>query len=121
MLARGGELDGARILGPRTLKLMTANHLPGGADLGDLLPHPISPTWIGQGTGFGLGFAVLLDAARAQTLGTPGEFYWGGAYSTAFFVSPAEDLIMIFLTQLGGSNYPIRRQLRVATYQAIVD
>ena len=121
MLARGGELDGERILGPRTLQFMTQNHLPGGADLAALIPHPISPTWIAAGTGFGLGFAVLLDAARAQVLGTPGEFYWGGAFSTAFFVSPAEDLVMIVLTQLGGSNYLIRRQLRVATYQAITD
>ena len=79
------------------------------------------PTAIARGTGVGLGFAVLLDPARAALLGTPGEFYWGGAYSTAFFVSPAEDLIMIFMTQLGGSDYLIRRQLRVATYQAIID
>jgi CubicO group peptidase (beta-lactamase class C family) len=121
MLARGGELDGERILGPRTLQFMTQNHLPGGADLEALITHPISPTWIASGTGFGLGFAVLLDAARAQVLGTPGEFYWGGAFSTAFFVSPAEDLIMIFLTQLGGSNYVIRRQLRATIYQAITD
>ncbi len=120
MLARGGELDGERILGPRTLRFMTSNHLPGGAELDSMIPHAVSPTWIAPGTGFGLGFAVLLDAARAQVLGTPGEFYWGGARSTAFFVSPAEDLIMIFLTQLGGSNYVIRRQLRTATYQALI-
>lgn len=121
MLARGGELDGERILGPRTLRFMASNHLPGGVELDSMIPHAVSPTWIAPGTGFGLGFAVLLDAARAQVLGTPGEFYWGGARSTAFFVSPAEDLIMIFLTQLGGSNYAIRRQLRVATYQALID
>jgi CubicO group peptidase (beta-lactamase class C family) len=121
MLARGGELDGERVIGPRTLALMASNHLPGGVDLETMIPHTISPTWIAGGTGFGLGFAVLLDAARAGVLGTPGEFYWGGAYSTAFFVSPAEQLIMIFMTQLGGSDYVIRRQLRVATYQAIED
>jgi CubicO group peptidase (beta-lactamase class C family) len=121
MLARGGELDGERILGSRTLQFMTQNHLPGGAELDALIPHAISPTNIALGTGFGLGFAVLINAARAQLLGTPGEFYWGGAYSTAFFVSPADDLIMIFLTQLGASNYVIRRQLRTTVYSAIID
>ncbi|RLT35687.1 MAG: class A beta-lactamase-related serine hydrolase [Chloroflexi bacterium] len=121
MLARGGELDGERILGTRTLALMASNHLPGGRDLDEMWFGGPGPTAIARGTGFGLGFAVLLDPARAALLGTPGEFYWGGAYSTAFFVSPAEDLIMIFMTQLGGSDYLIRRQLRVATYQAIID
>jgi len=75
-----------------------------------------------EGIGFGLGFAVLLDPARAQLLGTPGEFYWGGAASTAFFISPKEDLIMLFLTQLRpSSSYPIRRELRAAVYASIVD
>ena len=73
-----------------------------------------------EGQGFGLGFAVLLDPAVAQVIGTPGEYYWGGAASTAFFINPAEDLIMIFLTQLRpSSTYPIRRELRAAIYSAI--
>ena len=76
-----------------------------------------------DGIGFGLGFAVLLDPARAQIIGTPGEYYWGGAASTAFFINPNEDgLVMIFLTQLKpSSSYPIRRELRTAIYQAIID
>ena len=75
-----------------------------------------------EGIGFGLGFAVLIDPTRAQLLGTTGEYYWGGAASTAFFVSPAEDLAVVFLTQLRpSSSYPIRRELRIATYQAITD
>lgn len=121
MLANGGELDGARIIGPRTLKFMTLNHLPGGKDLAAL--NSTGPTESARdGVGFGLGFAVLLDPAVSQTLGTPGEYYWGGAASTAFFVSPAEDLIMVFLTQLQpSSSYPIRRELRVAIHQAIID
>ncbi|MDE3077416.1 MAG: beta-lactamase family protein [Chloroflexota bacterium] len=120
MLANGGELDGARILSPRTLQFMTLNHLPGGTDLATMAKSGGETARVG--VGFGLGFAVLLDPAAAQLLGTPGEYYWGGAASTAFFVCPAEDLIMIFLTQLQPSSaYPIRKELRVATYQAIVD
>src|SRR5919199_1626372 len=120
MLANGGHLDGARIIGPRTLRLMTINHLPGGKDLATLAQT--AGETAREGVGFGLGFAVLLDQAVAQIIGTPGEFYWGGAASTAFFVNPVEDLIMIFLTQLRpSSTYPIRRELRATTYSAIDD
>ncbi|MHB8577111.1 MAG: serine hydrolase domain-containing protein, partial [Dehalococcoidia bacterium] len=120
MLANGGELDGARVLGTRTLQFMTLNHLPGGSDLagmGGRLGETTLP-----GIGFGLGFAVLLDPTVAQIIGTPGEFYWGGAASTAFFVSPAEDLIMIFLTQLmPSSSYPFRREIRATIYSSIIE
>ena len=120
MLANGGHLDGVRILGPRTLRLMTINHLPGGKDLATLAQT--AGETAREGVGFGLGFAVLLDQAVAQIIGTPGEFYWGGAASTAFFVNPVEDLIMIFLTQLRpSSTYPIRRELRATIYAAIDD
>ena len=120
MLANRGELDGARIIGPRTLQLMTLNHLPEGRDLATMAQNAAETQREGQG--FGLGFAVLLDPAVAQVIGTPGEYYWGGAASTAFFVTPAEDLIMIFLTQLRpSSTYPIRRELRAAVYSSIVD
>lgn len=120
MLANGGELDGVRILGPRTLQLMTLNHLPGGKDLATMAQNGGETQR--EGHGFGLGFAVLLDQAVAQIIGTPGEFYWGGAASTAFFVNPKEDLIMLFLTQLRpSSTYPIRRELRATIYSAIVD
>jgi CubicO group peptidase (beta-lactamase class C family) len=121
MLTNGGELDGAKIIGPRTLKLMTLNHLPGGSDLAAM--NEAGPTETARdGIGFGLGFAVLLNPARAQVSGTPGEYYWGGAASTAFFVSPAEDLVMLFLTQLQpSSSYPIRRELRACIYGAITD
>jgi CubicO group peptidase (beta-lactamase class C family) len=120
MLANGGELDGVRILGRRTLRLMTINHLPDGKDLATMAQNAAETQREGQG--FGLGFAVLLDQAVAQIIGTPGEYYWGGAASTAFFVNPAEDLVMIFLTQLRpSSTYPIRRELRSTIYSAIVD
>jgi CubicO group peptidase (beta-lactamase class C family) len=118
MLGNGGELDGVRIIGPRTLTLMTTNHLPGGKDLASMAQNAAETQREGQG--FGLGFAMLLDPAVAQVIGTPGEYYWGGAASTAFFVNPAEDLIMIFLTQLRpSSTYPIRRELRATIYSAI--
>jgi CubicO group peptidase (beta-lactamase class C family) len=120
MLANGGELDGARILSPRTLQLMTMNHLPGGSDMTGMGARMGETSY--DGIGFGLGFAVLLDPTVAQVLGTPGEYYWGGAASTAFFVSPAEELIMIFLTQLMPSaSYPIRRELRQTIYSAIIE
>ena len=120
MLRNGGELDGARILGPRTLQFMTMNHLPGGRDLAGLGGR-LGETTL-HGIGFGLGFAVLLDPTVAPVLGTPGEFYWGGAASTAFFVSPREDLTMVFLTQLmPSSSYPIRREIRATIYSSIIE
>jgi len=120
MLRNGGELDGARILGPRTLQFMTINHLPGGRDLAGLGGR-LGETTL-DGIGFGLGFAVLLDPTVAQVLGTPGEYYWGGAASTGFFVSPREDLIMIFLTQLmPSSSYPFRREIRATIYSSIIE
>ncbi|MEV6417172.1 serine hydrolase domain-containing protein [Kribbella sp. NPDC051718] len=120
MLANGGTLDGVRILGPRTVRFMTANHLPGGQDLSAMADTGGETSRKGQG--FGLGFGVLLDPTVAQTIGTPGEYFWGGAASTTFFVSPADELIVIFLTQLRPSlSYPIRRELRAAVYSALTD
>jgi CubicO group peptidase (beta-lactamase class C family) len=120
MLGNGGELDGARILGTRTLQYMAMNHLPGGTDLTGMGAR-LGETTL-HGIGFGLGFAVLLDPTVAQIIGTPGEFYWGGAASTAFFVAPKEELSMVFLTQLmPSSTYPFRRELRATVYGSIVE
>ena len=120
MLLNEGELDGVRIIGPRTLQLMTLNHLPGGKDLA-AIGQTAGETGR-EGIGFGLGFAMLLDPTVAQIIGTPGEYYWGGAASTAFFVNPMEEMVMIFLTQLRpSSTYPIGRELRQTIYSAIVD
>ena len=121
MLLNGGTLEGERILGPRTVEFMETNHLPNDGDLASMGQPQFGETTM-EGIGFGLGFAVLLDPTRAQVLGTPGEAYWGGAASTAFFVNPEEDLALVFLTQLlPSSSYPIRRELRIAAYQAIED
>jgi len=121
MLANGGELEGERVIGPRTIEFMASNHLPTGGDLATMGQPQFGETAM-EGIGFGLGFAVLMNPTKAQLLGTPGEYYWGGAASTAFFVSPAEDLAVVFLTQLRpSSSYPIRRELRIATYASITD
>jgi CubicO group peptidase (beta-lactamase class C family) len=116
-----GELDGARLLSPRTVAYMTRNHLPGGADL-HTIGRPLFAESPFRGVGFGLGFAVQLDPAAARTLCSAGEFNWGGAASTAFWVDPAEQLTVSFFTQLMPSSvYPIRPQLRQLVYQALVD
>jgi CubicO group peptidase (beta-lactamase class C family) len=120
MLLRGGELDGVRILAPRTLRLMTQNHLPGAQDLGALATGGFAETTY-DGIGFGLGFAVVIDPRPSKTLVSPGEFYWGGVASTAFWVDPVEDVTAHFFTQLVPSTtYPIRSQLRQLVYSAMV-
>lgn len=121
MLLNKGEHDGNRLLGRKTVELMTRNHLPGDGDLSSM-GQPVFSETPYDGIGYGLGFSVMLDPAKASILGTPGEYAWGGAASTYFFVDPAEDMIVILLTQLmPSSSYPIRRELRVLAYQSIVD
>ena len=120
MLLNHGELDGVRIVGRKTLELMTMNHLPGGSDLSTMSRSLFSEA-ANAGTGFGLGFAVNLDPAKSMVPGSAGEFYWGGMFSTAFFVDPIEQVTMIFMTQLSpSSTYPIRRELKTLIYSALV-
>lgn len=145
MLLNKGEFKGARILSRRTVELMASNHLPGGCDLatmGYAFYSERRSQGVGmglgarhnlrrggartetrhEGVGFGLGGSVLLDPAAAQILASPGEFAWGGAASTFFWIDPREDMTAIFLTQLmPSSSYPIRRELRVLANQAIVE
>ncbi len=121
MMLNGGILDGVRLLSRKTIDLMTANHLPGGQDLTELSRSLFSEATM-AGVGFGLGFAVTLDPAKTMLAGSAGEYYWGGAASTAFWIDPAEDLIVVFMTQLMPSNiYPIRRELRTLVYSAFDD
>jgi CubicO group peptidase (beta-lactamase class C family) len=120
MLRRGGELDGARILGPRTLELMHKNHLAGGKDLTQMAVGTFSET-ANEGVGFGLGFAMTLGEVEAGGLGE-GDYYWGGAASTIFWVDPKEDLVVIFMTQLMPSaTFNFRGQLKNIIYSAIVE
>jgi CubicO group peptidase (beta-lactamase class C family) len=121
MIAGKGELDGVRVLGRKTVEFMRINHLQSGGDLASMGMPRFSESTM-TGIGFGLGFAVVIDPAKAELLCSPGEHYWGGAASTAFWIDPQEDVIAILMTQLmPSSSYPIRRELRTLVNQAIVD
>ncbi|RKN20080.1 class A beta-lactamase-related serine hydrolase [Micromonospora musae] len=121
MLVRGGELDGVRLLGPRTVRFMTRNHLPDGQDLGTLSTGGFAESLL-DGVGFGLGFAVVDDPIPSRVPSSVGEYYWGGVASTAFWVDPAEEITALFFTQLlPSSTYPIRSQLRQLVYSALVE
>jgi CubicO group peptidase (beta-lactamase class C family) len=121
MLLGGGSLDGARILGPRTVELMRQNHLPGGVDIAAIALGAFGETQF-QGVGFGLGFSVSLGPVATGAIGSAGEFSWGGAASTIFWIDPREELIVIFMTQLLPSGtFNFRGQLHALIYPAIVD
>jgi CubicO group peptidase (beta-lactamase class C family) len=121
MLLHGGELDGARLLGPRTVDLMTKNHLPGGRSLTDMGRNSL-PDLLQAGSGFGLGFAVVIDPVAAKLANGLGTYSWGGAASTCFFIDPVEEVTLVFLTQLlPSSTYPVRRELRQLVAQSIID
>jgi len=120
-LLNRGELGGVRLIGPKTLALMTTNHLPGGKDLTQLSRSLFSEATY-AGVGFGLGFSVTMDPALTLIPGSPGEYAWGGAATTSFWIDPAEELIAIFMTQvLPSSAYPVRRELRTLVYSAITE
>lgn len=119
MLLNGGELDGRRIIGRKTLEYMTINHLPEGKTLNELGQSLFSEA-VMEGMGFGLGFSTLVDPARNGAVSSGGEFAWGGAASTAFWVDPAEEITCVFMTQLmPSSSYPLRRELKATVYQAL--
>ena len=119
MLLNGGAFDGAQILSPKTIELMTANHIPGGQDLTQMSKSLFSEAEM-AGIGFGLGFATTIDSAATLAPCSNGDFYWGGMYSTAFFVDPVEDIIMIFMTQLlPSTTYPVRREIKTMIYSAL--
>ncbi len=105
MLANGGELDGVRNLGPRTVELMRSNHLPDGGELRDVaLPGAYGEVGF-DGMGFGVAVAVAIDQVRTQVIRSPGELMWGGAASTIFWVDPVEDLVCNFMTQPAGVRH----------------
>ena len=119
MLLNKGELNGTRVIGRKTLEYMTMNHLPDGKDLTEMSESAFSETPY-AGVGFGLGFSVMTDPAKSQTLSDVGEFGWGGMASTVFFINPKEDMLVIFLTQLvPSSTYQVRRELRSLVYSAL--
>jgi CubicO group peptidase (beta-lactamase class C family) len=108
MTLNGGELDGERLLSRKTIELMTADHL--------------SDIQFRQGSGFGLGFSVVTDLGTRGSLGSEGEYGWGGAYHSTYWVDPVEELVVVYLTQLipaeGIDDYS---KLRSGIYQAIID
>ena len=121
MLLNEGELNGRRVLGSRTLRMMTRNHLPGGRDLDALSAGGFAESTL-EGIGFGLGFAVVQETVPGRLSGNPGEFYWGGMASTAFWVDPVDRVTAMFFTQLmPSSTHPLGQQLRQLVYSALVD
>ncbi len=121
MVLGRGEVDGVRLLGSRTVDYAARNHLPGNADL-TAYGRPIFAETAFDGTGFGLGFGVVIDASKAKSVCSEGELSWGGAASTAFWIDPKEEIICVLMTQLlPSSTWPLRSQLRQVVYQALVD
>jgi CubicO group peptidase (beta-lactamase class C family) len=108
MVLQGGELDGVRILGPKSVELMTRDHL------GRIVYEP--------GVGFGLGFSVVKDLGLRGTPGSMDEFGWAGAYHTVYWVDPREQLVVVYLTQLiPARELDDHQRVRALVYQAIVD
>ncbi|MBV9510351.1 MAG: beta-lactamase family protein [Caulobacteraceae bacterium] len=121
MLLNGGQLEGARLVSPKTLELMGANHLPGGRDLASLSKSMFSEASY-AGLGFGLGFATTIDPAATLIPGSRGDLSWGGAASTYFWVDPREQLSVVLMAQLlPSSSYPLRRELRTLVYSAFTE
>ena len=115
-----GELDGIRLLSPRTVGYMARNHLPGGLDL-ETFGRPLYAESPFRGVGFGLGFSVVIDPVPGKVICSAGEIAWGGAASTAFWIDQEAELTVSFFTQLlPSSTYPIRSQLRQLVYQALI-
>ena len=124
MLLNKGELDGVRLLSPKSVTLMTMNHLPGGKQMTQMMPDTATFNESGySGVGFGLGVAVTVDLAAAGLPGTVGEYAWGGAAGTYFFADPKEDMAVVFMTQvlLAPDRIRLRRDLRTLVYGAMTE
>ena len=121
MLLNGGTADGHRYISRKTLDLMTANHLPGNGSIASMSKSLFSEAAY-DGIGFGLGFATTMQSSRTLMPGSDGDYFWGGAASTFFWIDPEEDLIGLFMTQLmPSSTYPVRREVRTMVYAALDD
>lgn len=114
-ILNNGEMNDVRLLGTKTVELMTCNHLTP-----DLLPIAFEGIEPMLGMGFGLGFGVMLDPAQTGVMGSVGDYSWGGGAETYFLNDPQEELIAIFMTQyLPSQTYPIRKEFRTVVYQAL--
>ena len=119
LLAGGRTPEGRSLIGPKTIALMTQNHLPGGKQMYEMSKSLFSEA-NNAGVGFGLGVAPTVDVAQTLTAGSVGAYFWGGAASTAFWCDPAEELAVVLMTQLMPSSaYPLRRDLKTMVYAAI--
>jgi CubicO group peptidase (beta-lactamase class C family) len=121
MLSSNGVFEGRRYLSRKTIELMTANHLPDGKSVYD---HAFTTPEeeYRKGEGWGLGFSIALDHGKTQIAGSPGQYSWGGAASTEYWVDPKEEVLVIFMTQLMPSGtYPIKRELQTLVNAAIDD
>ena len=120
MVRNGGELDGVRLLSPKTIDFMRQDHLP--ATSSEVREGTRPAVAFGQsasGFGFGLGFGVITDPRGIAVLGSEGEYFWGGAAGTAFWIDPVEEIVVIAMIQLMSSPWPLREDLRVGIYQAL--
>jgi CubicO group peptidase (beta-lactamase class C family) len=123
MMLHGGSLDGAQILSPKTVSLFSVNFLPDNKELAAMAPPGLFSEAGYAGIGFSLGCGVTLSPARTRLPGTPGEYFWGGAAATAFWIDPREDLAVVFMTQVIGSDarLTLRRDLRTLVYSAMTE
>jgi len=124
MMLNGGELDGARILSPKTVELFSLNLLPGNKLMSDMQPAENMFSEAGYaGVGFSIGCGVTMELAKTRMPGSVGEYFWGGAAATAFWIDPKEDLTVVFMTQVMGTEarLTLRRDLRTLVYAAVVD
>jgi CubicO group peptidase (beta-lactamase class C family) len=123
MMLHGGSLDGVQILSPKTVKLFSLNYLPGNGELADMAPPGLFSEAGYSGIGFSIGCGVTVDVVKTRLPGTPGEFFWGGAASTAFWIDPGEQLAVVFMTQVLGSEarLTLRRDLRTLVYSAMTE
>jgi CubicO group peptidase (beta-lactamase class C family) len=121
MILGRGELGGSRLIAPKTLDLMAANHIPGARDIADVSTPSMFSEAGYAGVGFGLGFATTVNAARTLMPGSEGDLFWGGMASTYFWVDPAQDLAVVQMAQMMPSSlYPIRRELRTLVYSSLI-
>ena len=121
MLRNGGSYEGVRLLSPKTIEYMTLNHLPAAIDASGSGETPTLGALGSSGVGFGLGFSVVTDPAAAATISSKGEYAWGGAAGTVFWIDPVEEIVSIAMIQLMASPWPLRADLKSTTYQAITE
>jgi CubicO group peptidase (beta-lactamase class C family) len=121
MLRNGGKLEGVRILSPKTIELMTMDHLPAALKPRTSGESTTAGPGSSAGSGFGLGFGVITDVAKNGVVGSVGEYSWSGAAGTTFWVDPREEIVAVVMVQLMQSPWPLRRELKVLTYQALTE